>query len=180
MKLLKDPKIQKVLIIVVFAICYIIYAQFFEGDSSVNTETDTSTNSETAENTYVQNTDSDNSDSNDNNNSDSNDNNNSDSNDNNNTDTDETREYKEYTFRNNKLYVSHFEKHGDEVGASSKEEYLEMANKVINNPDVLHKIEEEDGDDVYFLEETGEFVIVSTDGYIRTYYIADLAYFNRQ
>jgi len=164
MKLLKDPKIQKVLIIVVFAICYIIYAQFFEGDSSVNTETDTSTNSETAENTYVQNTDSDNSD----------------SNDNNNTDTDETREYKEYTFRNNKLYVSHFEKHGDEVGASSKEEYLEMANKVINNPDVLHKIEEEDGDDVYFLEETGEFVIVSTDGYIRTYYIADLAYFNRQ
>ena len=28
----------------------------------------------------------------------------------------------------------------------------------------------EDGDDVYYIEETNEFVIVSTDGYIRTYF----------
>ena len=38
---------------------------------------------------------------------------------------------------------------------------------MINTEGVLHKIEEEDGDDVYYLEETNEFVIVSTDGYIR-------------
>ena len=50
------------------------------------------------------------------------------------------------------------------------EEYAEGANKVINNKNSLHKTEAEDGDDVYYLEETNEFVIVSTDGYIRTYF----------
>lgn len=88
----------------------------------------------------------------------------------------------DYTFRNNNLYESHFEKHGAEVGAKSKEEYLAMANAVISNPDVLSKLETDDGDNdtVYFLEATGEFVVLSGDGYIRTYYIADLDYFNRQ
>ena len=41
-------------------------------------------------------------------------------------------------------------------------------------------IEAEDGDDVYYLESTREFVVVSRDGYIRTYYIADKDYFDRQ
>ncbi len=87
-----------------------------------------------------------------------------------------------YTFRNNDLYESHFDKHGSEVGAKTKEEYLAMANAVISNPDVLSKLETDDGDNdtVYFLEATGEFVVLSSDGYIRTYYISDLAYFNRQ
>ena len=66
------------------------------------------------------------------------------------------------------------------MGFESADEYLKAANAVVNNPDVLHKYEEEDGDDVYFLEATGEFVVVSTDGYIRTYYIADKDYFDRQ
>ncbi len=51
---------------------------------------------------------------------------------------------------------------------------------MINNPDALHKLEKEDGDDVYFVEDTNEFVVVSTDGYIRTYFIADIDYYNRQ
>ena len=40
----------------------------------------------------------------------------------------------------------------------------------------------ERGDDVYYLEETNEFVVVSTDGYIRTYFLPDggKAYFDRQ
>lgn len=38
----------------------------------------------------------------------------------------------------------------------------------------------EDGDDLYFLESTGEFVVVSPAGYIRTYYLADRDYFERQ
>ena len=39
-----------------------------------------------------------------------------------------------------------------------------------------------DGDDVYYLEEKNGFVIVSVDGYIRTFFYPDdgLDYFNRQ
>ncbi len=87
-----------------------------------------------------------------------------------------------YKFRSEKLWRDHFTKHGAEVGASSKEEYLAMANGVIDNPDVLSKAETDDGDNdtVYFLEATGEFVVLSGDGYIRTYYIADLDYYNGQ
>ncbi len=91
--------------------------------------------------------------------------------------------FEEYlSFRNESLWESHYEKHGIEMGFSSMEEYLEAANLVLYNEDTLHKIEAEDGDDVYFLEETGEFVVVSTDGYIRTYFIPDdgIDYFNRQ
>lgn len=91
--------------------------------------------------------------------------------------------FEEYlSFRNESLWESHYEKHGIEMGFASMEEYLEAANLVLYNEDTLHKIEAEDGDDVYFLEETGEFVVVSTDGYIRTYFIPDdgIDYFNRQ
>lgn len=88
--------------------------------------------------------------------------------------------YKNYTFRNNKLFASHYEKHGAEMDCNSPEEYLQKANDVINNPNALHKLEAEDNDDVYYLESTQELVIVSTDGYIRTYFSASLDYFNRQ
>ena len=85
-----------------------------------------------------------------------------------------------YTFRNQNLLDKHYEKHGIEMGFSSPEEYELAASAVVSNPNSLHKIEAEDGDDVYFLEDTEEFVVVSTDGYIRTYYFADIDYFNRQ
>lgn len=87
-----------------------------------------------------------------------------------------------YTFRSEKLLLSHYEKHGIEMGFDSAEAYEAAANQVIQNPDVLHKLEAEDGDDVYYLEETNEFVVVSTDGYIRTYFNPDsgMDYFNRQ
>lgn len=88
----------------------------------------------------------------------------------------------DYEFRSKKLQDSHYEKHGIEMGFATVEDYVEAANMVIANPEALHKLEEEDNDHVYFLEETNEFVILSQDGYIRTYYIADggLDYFNRQ
>ena len=87
-----------------------------------------------------------------------------------------------YSFRNERLLNQHYEKHGMEMGFASLEEYVEAANAVIHHPDALHKLEAEDNDDVYFLEATNEFVVVSTDGYIRTYFIADggIDYFNRQ
>ena len=85
-----------------------------------------------------------------------------------------------YEFRNRNLLDKHYEKHGIEMGFESAEEYEAAASAVINNPEALHKLEQEDGDDVFYLEDTGEFVVLSTDGFIRTYYYADKAYFDRQ
>ncbi len=87
-----------------------------------------------------------------------------------------------YTFRNEKLLQQHYEKHGIEMGFASPEEYEEAASAVVNNKEALHKTEQEDGDDVYYVEETNEFVIVSTDGYIRTYFYPSggISYYNRQ
>ena len=85
-----------------------------------------------------------------------------------------------YEFRNKDRFLSHFEKHGEETGHATAEEYLARANEVINDRNALHKNEAEDGDDIYFLEDTGEIVFVSTDGYIRTYFIATRSYFDRQ
>ena len=87
-----------------------------------------------------------------------------------------------YCFRNEKLLNDHYEKHGKEMGFDSAHSYEAAANEVINHPDTLHRIEEEDGDDVYYLEENNGFVIVSIDGYIRTFFYPDdgLDYFNRQ
>lgn len=86
------------------------------------------------------------------------------------------------SFRREEQLEEHYEKHGIEMGYASKDDYLAGANAVIANPDALHKLEAEDGDDVYYLEETNEFVIVSTDGYIRTYFWPQdgIAYYNRQ
>ena len=92
----------------------------------------------------------------------------------------ETASERTYEFRKHRYLTEHFEKHGDEFPYDTEEAYLQGANYVINNPDALHKLEKEDGDDVYFVEDTNEFVVVSTDGYIRTYFIADIDYYNRQ
>ncbi len=85
-------------------------------------------------------------------------------------------------FRNKKLLDQHYEKHGREMGFSSPEEYEKAAAKVPANENALHKIEAEDGDDVYYVEESNEFAVVSTDGYIRTYFEPNSGkkYFDRQ
>ena len=87
-----------------------------------------------------------------------------------------------YTFRSEKLLLDHYKKHGIDMGFDSAEAYEAAANEVIHNPDALHKLEAEDGDDIYYLEATNEFVVVSTDGYIRTYFNPDkgIDYYNRQ
>ena len=88
----------------------------------------------------------------------------------------------QYAFRSSKLLNQHYQKHGIDMGFSSAEEYEKAAGEVIKNPNSLHKLEAEDGDDIYYLEETNEFVVVSTDGYIRTYFNPDrgIDYYNRQ
>lgn len=92
----------------------------------------------------------------------------------------------EYHFRTQKQLEQHFEKHGSEFESDfdyeTPEDYEAGASDVINNPDALYKTEAEDGDGVYYIEDTNEFVILSTDGYIRTYFrpSAGIKYFNRQ
>lgn len=71
-------------------------------------------------------------------------------------------------------------KRGWETRCDTTEEYLAAANAVIANPASLHKLQAEDGDDLYFLESTGEFVVVSPAGHIRTYCLTDRDYFDRQ
>lgn len=85
-------------------------------------------------------------------------------------------------FRNKNLLNQHYEKHGKDMGFASAAEYEAAAAKVPYDPEVLHKTEAEDGDDVYYIERTNEFVVVSTDGYLRTYFNPDrgIDYFNRQ
>lgn len=88
---------------------------------------------------------------------------------------------KTYSFRSKKLLKEHFNKHGIVMGFPDAQAYAAAANEVIANPAALHKLEAEDGDDVYYLEATDELVIVSTDGYIRTYFNpGGIGYFNRQ
>ena len=97
---------------------------------------------------------------------------------------DSSKEYKQYSFRSKKLFDDHYKKHGSEFGSISQEEYLQLANDLLNSdsPTVLHKTEKEDGDDVYFDTDTGYFLVLSTDGYIRTFFIPDkgIAYYNKQ
>ena len=89
---------------------------------------------------------------------------------------------REYHFRNKVLLNDHYDKHGKEMGFKSAKEYEAAASAVINNPACLYKTEKEDGDHVFFLEETGDFVVLSLDGYIRTYFrpSSGKKYFDRQ
>ncbi len=95
---------------------------------------------------------------------------------------DESQTAIEYEFKNDQLLKQHWDKHGDEFDYDSIDEYVAGANRVINSKDALHKLEKEDGDDVYYLEDSNEFVIVSTNGYIRTYFkpSSGKRYFDRQ
>ncbi len=96
--------------------------------------------------------------------------------------TEEAVETVAYVFRKQQYLDEHFAKHGSEFDYETAEEYLAGANRVINDPNSLYKTEAEDGDHIYYLESTNEFVVVSTDGYIRTYFrpSAGIDYFNRQ
>ncbi len=89
---------------------------------------------------------------------------------------------KTYSFRTPELRLSHFTKHGIDMGFVTEEAYEEAASRVITNSRALHKTEAEDGDDVFYVEDTNEFVVLSTDGYIRTYFNPDRgkAYFDKQ
>ena len=86
------------------------------------------------------------------------------------------------TFSSRQNLEDHYKKHGIEMGFSSAAAYLAAANAVVANPKALHKLEAEDNDHIYYLEETNEIVFVSQKGFIRTYFEPDRgrAYFDKQ
>lgn len=89
---------------------------------------------------------------------------------------------RQYVFKNEERLNEHYQKHGIEMGFATAEEYQAAASAVVNNANALHKSEAEDNDDIYYLQETNELVIVSTSGYIRTYFSPNdgIEYYNRQ
>ena len=70
--------------------------------------------------------------------------------------------YVEYHFRTENQLMQHFQKHGSEFdesfGYETAADYEKGASDVINDSDSLFKYEAEDGDGVYYLEGTNEFV----------------------
>lgn len=76
----------------------------------------------------------------------------------------------------------HFEKHKDEFEYATAKEYLDGANRVINDPAALKKTEAEDGDYIFYLEASNEIVFLAKDGDIRTYFKPEdgIDYYNRQ
>ncbi|MGI5874434.1 MAG: hypothetical protein ACOX8R_07245 [Bacillota bacterium] len=90
--------------------------------------------------------------------------------------------YEVYTFANEDRLEEHYEKHGVDMGFDSAEDYEAAANDVIHDDDALHKTEEEDGDDIYYLEDDNYIVFVSEYGNIRTFFEPDdgIAYYYRQ
>lgn len=85
-----------------------------------------------------------------------------------------------YTFRTQEQYDQHYQKHGAEFGNISQEQYLAMANALINDPDALTK--SDDGDTLFYDKYENEFAVLSGDGYIRTFFKPDdgIDYWNRQ
>lgn len=86
----------------------------------------------------------------------------------------------EYAFKNEAELKEHFIKHGRECKTKTPKKYLKAANKIIKSKKSLNKIEKVDSDTVYFNKKTGGIVFLSPKGYIRTFYLTDIDYFNRQ
>jgi pyocin large subunit-like protein len=76
--------------------------------------------------------------------------------------------------------AKHYVKHGNETGCSSMEDYLFKTNLVILNKGNLTKQQKKDGDTIYYNPTTQEFVVIAKAGYVRTYFIANDKYYNKQ
>ena len=86
-----------------------------------------------------------------------------------------------YIFRTQDLYDQHYNKHGQEFGDITKEEYIILANELFMSEDALRKTEA-DGDLLFYDVESNTFGVLSEDGYIRTCFKPDdgIEYWNRQ
>ena len=95
------------------------------------------------------------------------------------------KEKKEYYFRYKSYLDEHYEKHGIEMGFPDANAYRKAASDIINSAGeegVLSKYKSDGSrDQCFYVEATKEFVVLSNDGYIRTYFICSgRKYFDRQ
>ncbi|MBQ8708767.1 MAG: hypothetical protein IJ523_11825 [Succinivibrionaceae bacterium] len=74
-----------------------------------------------------------------------------------------------YKFRSWQKLADHFQKHRGEFDYDSEKDYLYHANLIINDPR-SRKSRQADGDEQYLNPDTCEYVVLSRDGYIRTYF----------
>ena len=88
-----------------------------------------------------------------------------------------------YRFASQQLFDSHFEKHGQEFGNITQEEYLEQVNALVQSSveDVLTKTRS-NGDVMYYRESTNEFAVKSARDVIKTYFRPSdgIDYYHRQ
>lgn len=85
-----------------------------------------------------------------------------------------------HTFYNTESMVEHYVKHGQQTNCASMEDYLCKANIVVADKASKTKIQKKDGDRVYYNPKTSEFVVIAKAGYLRTYFIANNKYYNKQ
>lgn len=96
------------------------------------------------------------------------------------------KDYVVHEFASKKLYDEHYEKHvitQKEFGNITQEEYLKLANDLINaeGDNILTKSNDR-ADTLYYDTNTNSFAVVRSDGKIRTFFkpSAGIDYFNRQ
>ncbi len=75
-----------------------------------------------------------------------------------------------YYFRSSDFRLDRYNRYGKDMGFSSAESYERGASAVINNPGALSKIDQDNGDWLFYIEESNELVVVSFDGYIMEYF----------
>ena len=90
----------------------------------------------------------------------------------------DTKEYK-HTFYDIEAMTEHYAKHGRETHSKSMEDYLIKANNVLEDRACKTKTID-NGDKLYYKQQTKEFVVVAKAGYIRTYFIANDKYYYQQ
>ncbi len=77
---------------------------------------------------------------------------------------------------------AHYQKHGYQFGNITQEQYLEKAQALLNaapGKDIMEK-RRANGDILHYRLSTGEFAVMTVDGRIKTYFIADYQYWMRQ
>jgi pyocin large subunit-like protein len=77
---------------------------------------------------------------------------------------------------------AHYEKHKQEFGLISVDQYLDQAQGLLNAPagkDVLEKTRD-NGDILHYRVSTGEFAVMTSFGRIRTYFKTDMNYWMKQ
>jgi len=86
------------------------------------------------------------------------------------SETESENETDGYHFASEQILEENYEDYGKAMGFKSADEYELAAVSVINDPNVLHKSNENNGFEVYYNIRTNEFVKVSEDGCIMEYF----------